>query len=161
MRVMPEVDLAMECGIYGIKSPSGDLYVGSSRHICSRIKNHMGQLSYGQHTNRKLQVAYDTHGGHLEFQTLVVCAEADLGFYEQSIIDGLRPNLNLSKRAGRSAAVGRRNCTVCGNPRHGGNSLCRKHLLAKQGAEDPQGHHKHLVEQYFLVDVSLKQDVPE
>lgn len=90
----------MDCGIYCLKFPNGQIYVGSSCTIKRRIRQHEWYLECGSHPNDRLQKTYNKYTS-FDKGTLLVCQKSQLRFYEQLAINGLDPQLNLSKDAYR------------------------------------------------------------
>lgn len=90
----------MNCGIYELRSSSGNFYIGSSNNIHDRTRHHGRFLSNGKHNNPHLQHAFNKHG-QLAMKTLLVCRPEDLIFYEQLLIDELKPSYNLQPIAGK------------------------------------------------------------
>lgn len=93
---MPKVS-----GVYGIAAPSGNLYVGSSKNIRTRIKQHYAMLARSNHHSDALQAAYNKYGDNLSPFVLEECAVSDLIAVEQKYIDALKPRYNQSPIAGR------------------------------------------------------------
>lgn len=94
----------MSAGIYSIKSVSGDVYIGSSSCISRRINQHRLALERGNHRNRRIQQCWNKHKvDEISFNVLLICTTENVLLYEQRAIDILKPNLNLSLVAGRSA----------------------------------------------------------
>lgn len=92
----------MNCGVYKIEHrASGRIYIGSSIAIKKRWKEHRGHLRRGTHHNPHLQSAWVKYGeAAFDFKVLVVCAPEMVLFYEQALIDGLRPTFNACPTAG-------------------------------------------------------------
>ncbi len=90
----------MNCGIYCLTFPNGKFYIGSSCVIKKRTRIHECELESGRHKNGRLQKAYNKYK-LMEKKTLLVCSRDELKFYEQLIIDGLKPPLNISRNAYR------------------------------------------------------------
>lgn len=88
-------------GIYAFEcSPTGKLYVGSAKRLRIRRKKHLDLLRGGRHPNIHFQRAWQKHGGSaFQFRVLLVCAVADLIFYEQRALDVLMPELNILRTA--------------------------------------------------------------
>lgn len=86
-------------GVYLIETPSGCAYVGSSRNMGVRYRQHFLKLLVGKHKNNRLQDAWDKHGVNLRMRPLLICSVANLKFYEQRAIDVLKPALNISQDA--------------------------------------------------------------
>src|SRR5574337_461681 len=85
-------------GIYELRSPSGKRYVGSSKNLPKRKREHFSALSRGDHPNKTLLRAFNKYGT-LTFSVLIKCSEDNLFLYEQFVIDGLRPEYNESPSA--------------------------------------------------------------
>lgn len=86
----------MICGIYAIKNNiNGKLYVGQSKDIQSRYRQHCSSLKKNKHYNLHLQKNYNKYG---EFSfDLIILEECDiisLGINEQKWIDNF-PRNNL------------------------------------------------------------------
>lgn len=55
----------MSAGIYSITCvETGKVYIGSSKKLTRRIREHMDELKSGLHNNKDLQSDYDTWGNH-------------------------------------------------------------------------------------------------
>jgi group I intron endonuclease len=101
----------MKSGIYKIESPSGNFYVGSSKNIEKRWREHTRDLNRGRHHNTALQRAADCYGiERIKFCIIEECDESNLIAREQHHIDSLKPKYNIAKIAGNPALlwVGRR-----------------------------------------------------
>lgn len=98
----------MECGIYGIISPSGNQYIGSSINISHRFKDHKRQLERNTHHSLALQNAWNKYTGNLEFKKILICRPEDLLFYEQLLIDNWKPKYNMNPIAESSLGIKRR-----------------------------------------------------
>lgn len=85
------------CGIYQIKClETGEIYIGSSRHIYNRWYQHRLSLRKGAHHSHKLQAAWDEYGeSRFSFSVIEDCAPEDLDDREQSHIDRMGPRLNI------------------------------------------------------------------
>lgn len=92
----------MNSGIYQIVLPSGRKYIGSAKNFAARWRVHKSRLIAGNHHNRLLQAAWRKYGDALKFERLIICAVADLLFYEQRAIDVIGPELNVLRVAGNS-----------------------------------------------------------
>lgn len=81
-------------GVYEIKNTlDGKVYIGSSVHVGRRIAAHRCALKRGSHSSAHLQAAWNKHGAAVfVFRPLLLCAEKDLLFYEQRLIDGFKAN---------------------------------------------------------------------
>lgn len=93
----------MNSGIYTITSPSGRQYVGSAVNFANRWRTHLYNLRRGKHHSPALQNAYNKYGeSALAFAKFIICAPADLLFYEQRTIDAFSAGrlYNVSPVAG-------------------------------------------------------------
>lgn len=93
----------MISGIYTIETPSGRCYVGSAVRFEHRWRVHLYNLRRGVHHCGALQNAYVKYGeSALRFRKLLVCAPADLLFFEQRAIDsfGFKNLYNVAPTAG-------------------------------------------------------------
>ena len=81
-------------GVYEIRNTlDGKVYIGSSVHVGKRIAAHRCALKRGDHSSAHLQAAWNKHGAEsFVFRPLLLCAEKDLLFYEQRLIDGFKAN---------------------------------------------------------------------
>lgn len=90
----------MTCGIYKLFTPHGHTYVGSSINIESRITTHMALLRGRNHTNSRLQGAFNQY--EMDYSVLYVCDPELLESSEQFWVNRLNPSLNLTRNIGRS-----------------------------------------------------------
>lgn len=92
----------MNTGIYQITNlHNGKCYVGSAVSFRKRWKEHLRQLTNGDHHSTVMQRAWNKYGeAAFEFKKLLVCAKADLIWFEQRAIDALKPAYNICKVAG-------------------------------------------------------------
>jgi len=67
-----------ECGIYKIvNTHTGCAYVGQSRNIKKRLKDHQQLLRMGKHPNPKLQHSYNKHGvAAFVYEVVAHCEDA-------------------------------------------------------------------------------------
>lgn len=92
----------MNTGIYQITNlHNGKAYVGSAVSFRKRWKEHLRQLTNGNHHSAVMQRAWNKYGAAaFEFKKLLVCAKEDLLWFEQRAIDALKPAYNICKVAG-------------------------------------------------------------
>lgn len=103
----------MNSGIYRIVSPSGKEYIGSAKSFNRRFAKHRHELKKSIHHCKPLQSAANKYGiGALEFEILLVCKIEDLIFYEQLLIDALKPRYNMCKKAGSALGL-KRSAETC------------------------------------------------
>jgi group I intron endonuclease len=90
-------------GVYCIiNSYNNKIYIGSSKHIVKRIKNHICNLNNNKHNNTYLQSAWNKYGESLfKFALLCECKTDDLRLIEQNFLDIFQPyndiGYNLNK----------------------------------------------------------------
>lgn len=129
-----------DCGIYILRNlATNRIYVGSSKEMQRRWGHHLRALRRGAHKNGKLQNSFNKHGeAAWRFESLLVCAESDLQFYEQLVIDGwgtVENGYNLSRYAdapkrGRSSSKETRRKTsqsMMGNQNGAGHTVSEAH----------------------------------
>lgn len=87
------------CGIYAITNIiTGDFYIGSSVELRRRLQSHRRHLDMNFHRNAHLQNSWNKHGkDNFAFEILLLCDRSSTLLYEQLLIDGLRPALNIAK----------------------------------------------------------------
>jgi group I intron endonuclease len=89
------------CGVYQIKNTiTGDFYIGSSCDIRKRIWQHRKELLGNKHGNPHLQNSWNKRGEQaFEFTTILFCDIESKLYYEQVLIDGLKPAYNIAANA--------------------------------------------------------------
>jgi group I intron endonuclease len=100
----------MKSGIYGIRSPSGKWYIGSTKSLRTRRNSHFWELHNGSHRCAALQRAYRKYGPErLEFVLLAECEISDLLRNEQMYmrVVGAKLLYNSCPVAGRVDGVRR------------------------------------------------------
>ena len=87
-------------GIYSIANIlNGDCYIGQSINLSKRKNNHFSDLSRNKHTNKHLQNAFNKYGKNLfKFIVLIICEEFELTYYEQELVNKLKPKYNICKK---------------------------------------------------------------
>jgi len=98
-----------KCGIYQITNTiTGNYYIGSSNNIYNRIQTHRWRLSNHTHTNPHLQSAWDKYGEKaFEFSAILLCDIENKLYYEQILLDDLKPVYNIATSA-KATFQGRR-----------------------------------------------------
>lgn len=99
--------VAFNAGVYKIENRvNGKLYIGSSCKLRVRRNEHFNALRKGNHSNRKLQRAFDKYGeDNLVFVPIVFCDEGLLIIYEQALIDrydSVESGYNIIPTAGKT-----------------------------------------------------------
>lgn len=89
------------CGVYQITNKlTGDFYIGSSSNIQKRIWIHRSDLMKNKHTNRHLQRAWNKYGEDaFIFETILLCDVENKLYYEQVLLDNMKPVYNIAKNA--------------------------------------------------------------
>lgn len=84
-------------GIYQIVNVvDGNIYVGSSKNVEGRVKQHSYLLEKNCHDNIHLQRAYNKYGeDSFEWDILIMCDVEMLMVHEQEFIDTLHPSYNI------------------------------------------------------------------
>lgn len=90
-----------DCGVYKIiNATTGDFYVGSSYNIRTRLKRHKRELRANQHANQYLQRSWNKYGEEsFLFETILLCDKSMKLWFEQLVINGLKPPFNIAKDA--------------------------------------------------------------
>lgn len=88
-------------GVYAIRhDATGQQYIGGSRNIAKRFRQHKNALVKNKHYSVYLQAAWNTHGADaFSFVPLLFCDVANLRSYEQICLDGLNSSLSVSRKA--------------------------------------------------------------
>lgn len=94
-------------GIYEIVNlANGKRYIGSAVSFRVRFATHLHGLRRGQHHSRFLQNSWLRHGeASFAFRKLIICRAEDLLFFEQLLIDAMKPEYNICQKAGSSLGV--------------------------------------------------------
>ena len=122
----------MNCGVYKLlQEATGAYYIGSSKNIKRRMKEHRHDLRRKCHCNKYLQNSFNKYGP-LVPSLIIVCSEVDLFLYEQLAIDSLKPQLNLSPIAATGCILARAAQTKEGRERQR-QAAFRLHKLGRLG----------------------------
>lgn len=91
-----------QSGVYKITcTPTGKFYIGSAVSMGSRWAVHRNSLRDKKRACPKLLNAWNKHGEEaFTFEPMLFCAPKDLLFYEQLLLDRLKPELNVLPTAG-------------------------------------------------------------
>lgn len=97
----------MPIGVYQISNTrTGIVYVGSSKDILRRWKQHVTLLNAGKHPNTHLQNAWAFYGCSVfSFSVLELCSEEQLLVVEQKYLDSIPDKYNFLKIAGSCAGT--------------------------------------------------------
>lgn len=87
-----------QCGIYKITNIiTGDFYIGSANHLRRRINGHRCTLTNNTHRNPHLQNSWNKYGKQsFEFSVLLLCDIENKLYYEQVLLEGLKPIYNIA-----------------------------------------------------------------
>lgn len=88
----------MNCGVYAIRNlNNGKSYVGASRNLSNRKRNHFSALNRNEHVNMNLQESFNADGSEaFVFEVLEMVSEERLREVEQSYIDSGEFEFNIS-----------------------------------------------------------------
>ena len=91
----------MGSGIYIIRNEvTQKCYVGSSKDIKQRWRQHRTSLNRSVHRSTHMQRAWAKYGGsNFSFEVVLNCAPSMLEWYEQQVIDAVKPKYNNRKLA--------------------------------------------------------------
>jgi len=120
-------------GIYEIvNTVNGKRYIGSAKNFKTRWNKHRSALRLDKHGNRHLQGAWNKHGeAEFKFLQILTCQPSMLLFYEQQLIDKVKPEYNIAPTAGNTLGI------PCGDEKrqkiadaHKGKVLTAEHRAA-------------------------------
>lgn len=112
------------CGVYKItNSVNGKLYVGSSKDIDNRWKQHIDALEKGEHGNTHLQNAWSLYGkNNFKFEIVEECEPQAQFEREQFYLDALYPfdeyGYNIVRRISKQYMSDNymiKKCETCGS----------------------------------------------
>lgn len=98
----------MSCGVYAIQNTvNGKVYVGSSKNIEVRWRNHRHQLNANRHHSRYLQRVWNLDGADaFIFKILIICSKENLILYERIGLSAWKhANYNVSQVCGTRLGV--------------------------------------------------------
>jgi group I intron endonuclease len=99
-----QINQDLNCGIYRIRNiRNNKSYVGSSKNLRTRRREHFYLLGRNVHHSRYLQNAFNVEPlrANFKFEILVLCAPENLILYEQACLDSLPCEYNIARIAGR------------------------------------------------------------
>lgn len=101
-RTIKCVGVSGVAGVYTIKNDiNGKVYIGSTKNLLHRKRQHFVDLRRGKHINKHLLSAFKKYGENsFSFIPLLLCDTINLLFYEQLLINKYNPEYNLSPTAG-------------------------------------------------------------
>jgi hypothetical protein len=88
----------MKAGIYKITNCiNGKFYIGSSKNLIRRKKDHFRLLAKGNNHSIVLQNAVNKYGlDNFIFEIIIECSENVLFIIEQKLVDELKPEYNIA-----------------------------------------------------------------
>ena len=91
-----------QSGIYEIvNTVNGKRYIGQTSNFKKRWKEHRTGMKRGDHGNAHLQRAWNKYGeAAFKFLPILTCPHSMLTFYEQQLLDKVKPEYNLAPVAG-------------------------------------------------------------
>lgn len=100
MKNQKKQTLYKKSGIYSITNTiTNQVYIGSSKCLGSRLKNHLYCLIKNKHVNTYLQNSFNKYGKDLfVFNLVEECLIEDLLIREQYYLDTLKPEFNICKK---------------------------------------------------------------
>jgi group I intron endonuclease len=92
-------NLKETCGVYIITNiVNGKRYIGSSKNIFNRLRDHIWDLNSNRHINSHLQNSWNKYSeNNFEFGILCLCQEEERLDQEQFFVDMINPEYNLEK----------------------------------------------------------------
>lgn len=92
----------MASGVYEIlNTANGKRYIGSAKSFARRWTAHHNHLLRGTHHSRHLQSAWNKYGeAAFKFLPILTCQPSMLLFYEQQLLDKVKPEYNILPTAG-------------------------------------------------------------
>ncbi len=104
-------ELKKKSAVYKIvNTETEECYVGSSKNVHKRLRNHFSQLRTNKHINKRLQENYNQFPLDFDYKILEFCTPESLIDSEQRYIDTCKSTLNISKNAqsgGKREGAGR------------------------------------------------------
>lgn len=87
-----------QSGVYEIlNTVNGKRYIGQAKKFGVRWGAHVRRLKRGVHHSPKLQNAWNKYGeASFKFLPMLVCDESMLDFYEQQLLDKVKPEYNIA-----------------------------------------------------------------
>ncbi len=81
-------------GVYIIENKlNGNCYIGSSKRLEFRLRQHKSNLKGGYHENKRIQSDWDVNPNSFEFRIIEVCD--NYKEVEQKYIDNIKPSYNI------------------------------------------------------------------
>ena len=96
-----------QSGIYEIvNTVNGKRYIGSAKNFKTRWSRHLSALRLQKHHSRHLQSAWNKYGeAAFKFLPMLVCQHSMLLFYEQQLLDKMKPEYNIAPTAGNTMGI--------------------------------------------------------
>jgi group I intron endonuclease len=137
-------------GIYKIENTrNGNVYIGSSINLMERKATHFRLLKKGRHPTDYLQNAYNKEQDKnvFVFKVITYCRPEDSIWIEQLFLDGINPEYNGSKIAGRPehtlVVTQKMRAAKLGKPsnrkgKKASPETCEKISISKRGISSPK-----------------------
>lgn len=154
--IIPQTNNNRIAGIYCITNTlNGHKYIGSAVNIARRWSGHKSKLNKNIHHSRHLQNAWNKYGEQcFVFETVLLCNVESRLYYEQVLLDGLKPVYNIAICAAASMQGLHHSAEICAklsdtnkgelNPmfgKHWSEEAKRKISESQKGNTNPLGHH--------------------
>lgn len=99
--------LFVNSGVYEIVNKvNGKRYVGSAVDLSKRERQHFNHFRNGSHPNIHLKRSISIHGiENFYFRSIVYCSRNNVIAWEQAMIDELKPEYNICRKAGNTSGV--------------------------------------------------------
>lgn len=96
-----------QSGIYEIvNTVNGKRYIGSAKKFKIRWSKHVSALRLCKHHSRHLQAAWNKYGeAAFKFLPILTCQPSMLLFYEQQLLDKVKPEYNIAPTAGNTLGI--------------------------------------------------------
>ena len=157
-------DIEGKAGVYKITCISnGRFYIGSSKDLLSRLKQHINQLAYKRHHNKKLQSDYNKYQwnkygeDNFKFEVIEFCTKENHFDREQIYLDLYKNNELIYNKSFKSK--GNSNCNKKGSNsyslgRHHTDEAKMKISREKLGKNNPNAKTLYIYdEKYNLIEV--------
>lgn len=137
--------MAAQSGIYEIvNTANGKRYIGSAISFKDRWKRHRSRLRAGDHHSIKLQRAWNKYGeASFKFLPILTCQPNMLLFYEQQLLDKVKPEYNIAPVAGsplgvKHSAKSRANMSAASKGKPKSPEHCATMSRTRKGRKSPR-----------------------
>ena len=96
-----------QSGIYEIlNTVNGKRYIGSAKNFKVRWSRHLSLLRLNKHYSKYLQASWNKYGEDaFKFLPILTCSKSMLLFYEQQLLDRVKPEYNTAPTAGNTLGI--------------------------------------------------------